>query len=235
MIKDTRRTAQAVLLAFLILGGLLDVAVDENRSKGMGASVVDVRGLDQNGTFGRVTSTDAGYGPGVACCEDEGDVTGRGTETVPAQVVTLAHSVVDLIVENLIEGKYARFFAGSSTVRFVKPIILDRIEGYFPDDIMIQGRYGLTDDDRSALADEVYWIACIYYDAIAGGGASAEEAHRLAVVEGIRYILVEFMGYPEEEALKYASDAYDAGPMGDRQVQQQMKSQPCSCTAGSNL
>lgn len=123
--------------------------------------------------------------------------------------VAFAQTVVDMVVENLIEGEYSSFFSGSATSDMFKSIIISKIEEYITDDIMQQAGFEVTDENRTALAEEVYVMACIYYDEINVNGGTVEEANRLAVIEGIRYVLVEARGYTEEEAQKTAELAYE--------------------------
>lgn len=124
-------------------------------------------------------------------------------------LVPVSRSVVDMMADHLIEGPYAHLFSGSKTHRFVKSIILGKIKDHITDDVLTQSGLGVTEVGRAALAEEVYSIACIYYDGLHADGGSIEKAERSAVIEGIRYYLVIVGGYPEEEAIKLAVMEYD--------------------------
>lgn len=118
--------------------------------------------------------------------------------------VALVQKIVDLIVENLIEGTGAALFKGYDTPDYMVGPIKDTIKGYVTDEIMIQAGFEPTEENRSALVDEVYEIGCIYY-------ASKDDpatANKNAVLEGLRYVLVMTKGMSNDEAVATANQAY---------------------------
>ena len=50
----------------------------------------------------------------------------------------------------------------------MKSIILSTIEGEISDDMMVSLGFEATADNRTMLAEEVYHVACLYYDEING-------------------------------------------------------------------
>lgn len=136
----------------------------------------------------------------------EGVATAEAAVDTAVQGVELAQGIVDLLVENLIGNS---MFKGSSTSSFVKGIILDTIEGYITDELMVQAGFEVTDANRTALAEEAYYMGCIYYDELNVNGGTKESANKLAVLEGIRYMLVTAKGYSEEDATSTAATAWE--------------------------
>ncbi|MBQ7345659.1 MAG: fibronectin type III domain-containing protein [Oscillospiraceae bacterium] len=151
---------------------------------------------------------------GVLAAKDAVEQSVEGVAKAEAAVdeavesVAFAQTIVDMVVENLIEGEYASYFEGSNTSSMFKSIIVGKIEEYITDDLMVQAGFEPTDENRTKLAEEVYVMACVYYDELNVNGGTQESANRLAVIEGIRYILVE-RGSSEADAQATAELAYE--------------------------
>ncbi|MBQ7983614.1 MAG: hypothetical protein IJ302_08590, partial [Clostridia bacterium] len=126
--------------------------------------------------------------------------------TTAVDGVAQAQSVVDLIKSELLSQD---MFTGSSTSDFVKSVIISEIEKVITDDMMISFGFEVTDANRTMLAEEVYYVACIYYDEINVNGGTEETANKLAIIEIIRFKLAEAEGYSEEEAQNTAELAYN--------------------------
>ena len=135
----------------------------------------------------------------------EGVATAEAAVDTAVQGIALAQGIVDLLVENLIGNS---MFKGSETSSFVKSIILDTIEGYITDELMVQAGFEVTDANRAALAEEAYRMGCIYYDEQKVNNGTQESANKLAVLEGVRYMLVAAKGYSEEDAQATAQTAW---------------------------
>ena len=79
-----------------------------------------------------------------------------------------AKELVDLIVSIAIEGEYASMFKGSETSKSIKKLAIDIIEDELvkTENRSLVESFGFDPDkDANALANEVYQVACIYYDA----------------------------------------------------------------------
>lgn len=192
-----------------VISGVVDPMIQENIDPVV-AQVHDA--ID--GVLTAIDSVDqaiAGVAEARSAVDMAIDAVATAEEAVDTAVesVAFAQTVVDMVVENLIEGEYSSMFQGSATQSFMKSMIVSQIEEYITDDIMQQAGFEVTDENRTALAEEVYVMACIYYDEINVNGGTKEEANRLAVIEGMRYVLVEARGYTEEEAQQTAVLAYE--------------------------
>lgn len=132
-----------------------------------------------------------------------------GTELTAAEAVTeavdycgKAQQIVDLIIDLAIDGEYADIFQGSSTSSAVKSMAIDMIidELGNNEDLMIEFGFEPTHSNKELVAEEIYDVACIYYDEMHRDGGSRESANKLSVIELIRFALVETKGYADADA-----------------------------------
>lgn len=113
-----------------------------------------------------------------------------------------AQQIVDLIIDLAIDGEYADIFQGSSTSSAVKSMAIDMIidELGNNEDLMIEFGFEPTHSNKELVAEEIYDVACIYYDEMHRDGGSRESANKLSVIELIRFALVETKGYADADA-----------------------------------
>ncbi|MBR2422009.1 MAG: fibronectin type III domain-containing protein [Oscillospiraceae bacterium] len=117
-----------------------------------------------------------------------------------------AQQLVDLIVDIAIEGEYADMFEGSNTSSTIKSIALDLVVDELDnqEDLMVEFGFEPTDENKQLVAEEVYYVACIYYDELHRDGGSAASANKLSIIEIIRFVLVESWDYSNEDAVETA-------------------------------
>ena len=118
-----------------------------------------------------------------------------------------AQQIVDLVVDIAINGDAAQYFSGSSTSSTIKDIAIDLIK----DELVKEENRPLVEsfgfdpeEDQDLIANEVYYVACVYYDELKVNGGTAESANKLAVIELIRFVLVEVEGYTNADAQQTA-------------------------------
>ena len=131
-------------------------------------------------------------------------------EAVDAAVsgVALANHIVDLLVEKLINlnelGGLIKF-EGYETSDFVKSEALKTIEGYITDDIMRQAGFEPTESNKKLLAEEAYEMGCVYYE----HKSDPAVARKMAVLEGLSFMLEKTQGLSASEAEAKANTAYE--------------------------
>ena len=125
--------------------------------------------------------------------------------------VTNSQKVVNIIVDNLIDGKYADLFSGSATSDFVKSVAISKIKEKLDsnEDLMIRIGFEPTDENKEKLAEEIYYVGCIYYDELNVNGGTRESANYLSLMEVICFCLVETKGYSDADARAQAEVYYD--------------------------
>lgn len=139
----------------------------------------------------------------------EGVATAKEATKAAIDGTGLVQGMMDLLVEELIDHEvYGQLFEGSNTSEGFKSNIISNIKEYITDDVIAQAGFENTDENKSILAEEAYVMACVYEDTITAGG-TREEANRLAVIEGVSYILTVNQGASEAEAEETASLSYD--------------------------
>lgn len=119
-------------------------------------------------------------------------------------MLVAAGSVVDVIEDHLVSGPGGAVFRGSRTPAFIRRILLVTIGEQIPDEVVTATGVG-----EGEMAQEIYVMACIYYDAIHFRGEDQKMAHRMAAEEGVRYLLVEKMGVTEDDARSIISSLRD--------------------------
>ncbi len=112
--------------------------------------------------------------------------------------------IVDLIVSLAIDGEYADMFEGSNTSSLVKGIAIDMIVDELDNNEQLMKDFGFepTDANKELVADELYYVACVYYDELHSSGGTRESASKLSIIELIRFALVEAEGYTESNAVE---------------------------------
>ena len=125
-----------------------------------------------------------------------------------------AQALVDKIADEMHNNEAFQLFQGSATPSWIRPALVEgavNLMGNYPelDGLMIQFGMEPNSDNKRLLADEIYQIACVYYDEEHREGGTAESANRLAVIETVRFALVTVMGFSNEEAIAIAVAKYD--------------------------
>ena len=119
----------------------------------------------------------------------------------------LADNIVDIIADVIDEYKTVINWVGG--IEKVRDTAIDKIKGQLPaaKDTIEELGFDL-EKDEDKLANEAYEVACIYYNEQKDGG-TAESARKLAVLEMIRFTLVEVQGYSNEKAVETANFYYE--------------------------
>lgn len=135
------------------------------------------------------------------------------TEEEIVEYYGYAQVLVDFMVSMMDDPKFSAF-QGSATPSLVRQVlvpIVAEMMGQVPELDTFMPLYGLepTQENKRMLADEIYEIACVYYDEEHREGGTAESANRLAVIEAVRFALVTVVGLSNEEAYALAVAKYD--------------------------
>ena len=144
--------------------------------------------------------------PAVAkAAEPELDV----TEEEVVMYYEYAQQIVDNIVPHIKEFPVFKGYSTNSTVKdkLIIPEIVNRMDDY--EDMIIEIGFEPTDENKEFLAEEIYNVACVYYEEEHRSGGTAESADRLAVLEVVRFALVEVKGLSNEDAVVVAAKYYD--------------------------
>ena len=147
-----------------------------------------------------------------ATAVEVGNVEDMSDEEI-VEYYTYAQVLVDFIVPLMEDEKFAAF-QGSATPSLVRQVlvpIVAEMMNQLPELDVFMPLYGLepTQENKRMLADEIYEIACVYYDETHREGGTPESANRLAVIETVRFALVTVAGLSNEEAYALAVAKYD--------------------------
>lgn len=124
--------------------------------------------------------------------------------------VTNAQKIIDAIVTNMTSGEYAGMFNGSATNSTVKTLAIRVITQKLDEneDLMTEIGFEPTAANKSILAEEIYLCACIYYDEINVNGGTEAHANELAILEIVRFALVNVRDFSEALAPQGAEFFY---------------------------
>lgn len=124
---------------------------------------------------------------------------------------TNAQKIIDAIVTNMTSGEYAGMFQGSATNANVKSLAIRVITQKLDEneDLMLEIDFEPTAENKAILAEEIYYVACIYYDEINVNGGTEESANELAILEIVRFALVNVRHFSEEDAVECATFFYE--------------------------
>ena len=130
-------------------------------------------------------------------------------EGIVAEAVDLcgdSQKIVDMIVDMVIDGEYASIFKGSNTSSAIKSIAISKIVEKLDanENLMKQIGFEPTDANKDLIANEIYSVACIYYDEMNRSGGTRDSANKLSVIDLIRFILKEAQGYTNNAAQETA-------------------------------
>jgi len=114
-----------------------------------------------------------------------------------------AQQIVDIIVDLAIDGEHASDFENETLREAFKGTAIDEIKKVLDDneDLMQEFGFAPTDANKQLVAEEVFKVACMYADAKSDRVA----ANKMAVIELIRFALVEAYGYSNADAEETAA------------------------------
>ena len=115
--------------------------------------------------------------------------------------VAQVQSIVEIIKEQLLTQST---FKGRDTSSLVKSVILSKIGQNITDEMMINAGFEPTGANREMLVNEVYEMACIYYE----NKSNAAVANEKTVKYGMTRILMETQGLSNADATAKANLAY---------------------------
>ena len=138
----------------------------------------------------------------------DGEEAAEATVAQAVKYCDLAQQIIDLIVEKVIDNDTVRLvFKGSDTSDDLKGAAISLIEDEITDDMIQRVGLEVNDANRTMLAEEVYYVACIYYDTLEELGdtpANREVANEKCMKEILRFALVTVDHASEAEALETA-------------------------------
>ena len=149
--------------------------------------------------------------PAYAAAVDPEDLQNLSEEEI-TMYYSYAQIVVDTMVSKLNQEPFDRF-QGSKTPALVRKVLVPAVALVLDeydqlDDLMLVGMEP-TKANKELLADEVYEVACVYYDESHRDGGTEESANRLAVIEIVRFVLVTVVGVPNDQAIVLATENYE--------------------------
>lgn len=117
--------------------------------------------------------------------------------------------IVSTIVNEL--SGYDGVFYGSKTEKWKVEVIISNIRILLDDpeleQIMINVGFEPSDENKNILAEEVYLVACIYYDEAHGGGTDAS-GRKLACIEVIRFAILKLDNVDSVSTAEFYYDLY---------------------------
>ena len=154
-------------------------------------------------------------------CVDEAEAIAVVDEAIKYN--DLGRTVIRLILSNVIDtdsDTIRNNFKGSATNSLIAGLAVDLIKEKIVEKVengsLRLEDYGLENNDEThtLLAEEVYKVACIYYDEIRGEGKEDTPETRAVADEKcmreiLRFALVTINGYSESKALEYADFYYE--------------------------
>ena len=137
----------------------------------------------------------------------DGEEAAEATVAQAVKYCDLAQQIIDLIVEKVIDNDTVRLvFKGSDTSDDLKGAAISLIEDEITDDMIQRVGLEVNDANRTMLAEEVYYVACIYYDTLEelGEPMLGREGHRGNAWELLDYGTIVVHVFTEEARQFYS-------------------------------